>query len=314
MKVIRNLAFQLNHTAVCIGKFDGIHRGHRLLLEEAKREGTTLVMFTFAAMGGKALYCPAEKRVLAERLGVDILIEVPLDGIFMQQSPEEFVSRILRDKCGADKVVVGNDFRFGYQRQGDVRSLESLGEKYGFQVVVYDKLIQAGDIVSSTRIRGLIGEGKMTEANQLLGTPYFLSGVVERGNQLGRRMDTPTANLRPNEEKVLPPFGVYAVIAEAEGQYYQGVGNLGVKPTVPGENPVGLEVWLFDYEGDLYDRELTAYLMDYLRPEKKFGSLTELRTQIQRDTVRAHEILSPLDIESLRQSFLHSDWQSQVNR
>lgn len=305
MKVIRNLAFQLNHTAVCIGKFDGIHRGHRLLLEEAKREGLTLVMFTFSATGGKTLYCPAEKRALAERLGVDVLIEVPLDGVFMQQSPEEFVSRILRDKCGADKVVVGSDFRFGHQRQGDVGILKSLGEKYGFQVVVYDKLVQDGDIVSSTRIRRLIGEGNITEANQLLGTPYFLSGVVERGNQLGRRMDTPTANIRPGEEKVLPPFGVYAVIAEVEGQYYQGVSNLGVKPTVPGENPVGLEVWLFDYKGNLYDRELKAYLMDYLRPEQKFDSLAKLQIQIQRDTVRAHEILSSPDIESPRQSFLH---------
>lgn len=305
MKVIRNLAFQLNHTAVCIGKFDGIHRGHRLLLEEAKREGLTLVMFTFAATGGKTLYCPAEKRALAERLGVDVLIEVPLDGVFMQQSPEEFVSRILRDKCGADKVVVGSDFRFGHQRQGDVGILKSLGEKYGFQVVVYDKLVQDGDIVSSTRIRRLIGEGNITEANQLLGTPYFLSGVVERGNQLGRRIDTPTANIRPGEEKVLPPFGVYAVIAEVEGQYYQGVSNLGVKPTVPGENPVGLEVWLFDYKGNLYDRELKAYLMDYLRPEQKFDSLAKLQIQIQRDTVRAHEILSSPDIESPRQSFLH---------
>lgn len=302
MKVIRDLAFQFNHTAVCIGKFDGIHRGHRMLLEEAKRGGLTLVMFTFAA-GGRTLYCPAEKRALAERLGVDVLIEVPLDGTFMQQSPEEFVSRVLCEKCGADKVVVGEDFRFGYQRQGDAESLKGLGKKYGFQVVVFDKLVQDGSIVSSTRIRRLIAEGKMREANRLLGTPYFLRGVVERGNQLGRRMNTPTANIRPGGTKVLPPFGVYAVIAEAEGQCYQGVSNLGVKPTVPGENPVGFEVWLFDYEGDLYDRELTVYLMDYLRPERKFDSLTGLQAQIRQDTVRAHEILSSPDMQSLVLSF-----------
>lgn len=314
MNVIQNLAFQFHHTAVCIGKFDGIHRGHRLLLEEAKREGLTLVMFTFAPSDGRALYDPAEKRALAEKLGVDVLIEVPLDGAFMQQSPDEFAARILREKCGADKVVVGEDFRFGYQRQGDTGVLKSLGEKYGFQVVVYDKLVQDGDIVSSTRIRRLIGEGNMKEANRLLGTPYFLSGIVERGNQLGRTINTPTANIRPGGKKVLPPYGVYAVIADIEDRYYRGVSNLGVKPTVPGENPVGLEVWLFDYEGDLYDRELTVYLMDYLRPERKFDSLTGLQNQIQQDTVRAHEILSSPDMQSPRQFFLHGDWRNQVNK
>ena len=117
-------------------------------------------------------------------------------------------------------------------------------------------------------------------------------------------MQTPTANLVPDTHKVLPPYGVYAVLAEGEGKIYEGVSNLGVKPTIPGENPVGLEVWLFDYEGNLYEKELTVWLLAYLRSERKFDSLTALQTQIQKDTARAREILARSDIESLRQSFL----------
>lgn len=304
MKVIHNLEFQWNQTAVCIGKFDGIHRGHRLLLQEAAKANLTTVMFTFSAGENSVLYVPHEKRKLAESLGIDYLVEIPLDQSFCILTPEEFARGILRDKCGAAKVVVGSDFRFGRERSGDAAGLKKLGREYGFDVVIFDKLMLDGGIVSSTRIRNLIGEGRMTEANHLLGTPYFVSGVVKRGNQLGRKIQTPTANLCLDPHKVLPPYGVYAALVETGGEIYAGVSNLGVKPTIPGENQVGLEVWLFDYEGDLYDQELTAYLVDYLRPERKFDSLTDLQIQIQRDTVRAREILAQPDIESLRQSFL----------
>lgn len=304
MEVIHNLEFQWNQTAVCIGKFDGIHRGHRLLLQEAKKEGLTTVMFTFSAGEGSVLYAPHEKRKLAEKLGIDRLVEVPLDDTFCKQTPEEFARDILQKRCGAAKVVVGSDFRFGKNRAGDAAMLTELGHQYGFQVVVLDKLEWDGGIVSSTRIRTLIGMGEMQEANRLLGTPYFISGTVKQGNQLGRKMQTPTANLSPDIHKVLPPYGVYAVLAEGDEKIYEGVCNLGVKPTIPGENPVGLEVWLFDYEGNLYGKELTVWLLDYLRPERKFDSLMALQTQIQKDTARAREILARPDIESLRQSVL----------
>lgn len=305
MKVIENLEFQWNHTVVCIGKFDGIHRGHRLLFEDTQEKKKPVVMFTFSAGESSVIYAPREKRRLAERLGIDDLVEVPLDDTFRQQTPEDFAAYILRDKCGADTVIVGSDFRFGKDRSGDAAVLERLGKQYGFDVVVYEKLILDGEVVSSTRIRNLIREGRMTEANRLLGTPYFITGVVEKGNQLGRKMETPTANIYPDDHKVLPPFGVYAVLADVEGQLFSGVSNLGVKPTIPGENPVGLEVWLFDYEGNLYGKELTVYLIDFMRPERKFHSVMELQTQIQKDTVQAHKILSQQDSESLRRSVFH---------
>lgn len=307
MEIIRNLNFRLNNSAVCIGKFDGIHRGHRLLLSEAKKSGLTTVMFTFAMDQGEVLYSEQEKIQLAERLGFDIFIAIPLDEHFMQQSPEDFVRDVLLQCCDAGKVVVGEDFRFGHRRSGDVNLLLQMGIEYGFETVVRKKVVAKGDVISSTRIRALVRRGELEEANSLLGTPYFISGRVQKGNQLGRKLETPTANICPHEGKDLPPYGVYAVLVEVDGKQYKGVANLGKKPTVAEEEPVGLEVWLFDYEGDLYDEEITVYLMDYQREERKFASLEELKQQIDGDARQAKQTLSLLDKGYLARSFRYSD-------
>lgn len=304
MKVFQNLEFKWNHTTVCIGKFDGLHKGHRLLTAHAAKRPGKVVMLTFST-GGSALYSPHEKRFLAKKLGIDYLVEIPFDESFRRQSPEDFAVHILNERCGADYVVVGRDFRFGKERSGDTRVLEHLGKQNGFEVVVYDKLILDGEVVSSTRIRNLVQAGRIAEANSLLGTPYFISGIVKKGNQLGRTIQTPTANIYPYECKVLPPFGVYAVLAEVENRLYYGVSNLGVKPTIADGNPIGLEVWLFEYDGDLYGKEITVYLIEAMRREKKFDSLIQLKSQIQKDTICAKEILARQDSESLRRSVFH---------
>ena len=248
MKIIRNLEFQGKQTAVCIGKFDGIHKGHRLLIEQAKKENKPIVMISFSVDEAKVLYTPYEKEKLAEYLGIDCLLEIPLTKEFCSQTPEEFAKKLLCDTCDAASVIVGSDFRFGAGRSGDTDTLQQLGEKLGFSVTVLSKLELGGEVVSSTRIRSLIAKGKMEQANELLGTPYFLTGVVQKGNQLGRTMETPTANIYPDAHKVLPPYGVYAVFVDVEGKRYKGICNLGVKPTIPGENEVGFEVWLFNFE------------------------------------------------------------------
>ena len=315
MKIITDLNFKLNGTAVCIGKFDGIHRGHRLLLTEAKKSGLTVVMFTFLFPGsGKCIYSYEEKLSLAESLGVDVFIAVPVTESFMRMEPEEFVEEILVRRCDARKVVVGADFRFGHNRAGDVRLLQQMGAKNNYSVAVFDKLREGGKIISSTRIRKLLTAGKLSEVNGLLASPYFIRGRVHTGNKLGRRMDVPTANITPAPDKELPPFGVYAVMVQVEDSWYEGVANLGVKPTIPGENPVGLEVWLFEYQGDLYEKTITAYLMDFLRPEQKFDSLSELKAQIQRDTAQAEEILRGLRGKVPFPCPPHSDRQSPTDR
>lgn len=302
MKVLTDLNFQLHQTAVCIGKFDGLHRGHRLLFHEAEKSGLPLVMITFLFPQAKGIYSYEEKKFLAERLGFDILVAIPVTKAFMQMSAEQFVKDVLVGKCDARNVVVGTDFCFGCQRQGTARYLKEQGGKYGFDVAVMEKLRQDGEIISSTGIRSLLAEGQMERANALLQTPYFIRGNVEGGNRIGRRISVPTANIKPSEEKVLPPFGVYAVRTETGGQVYDGVANLGVKPTIPGKNPAGLEVWLFDYDGNLYDRELTVYLYSFQRRERAFASVDKLREQIVLDTGRAKEILAntPFQIEHVR--------------
>ncbi len=291
MKIITDLDFELNNTAVCIGKFDGLHRGHRLLFSEAQCSGKKTVMITFVFPGSCGIYGQEEKIFLAGELGIDVVVLITVSDEFMHMSAEEFVRDILVKRCGAAMVVVGSDFCFGYQRSGTAEYLRKAGEAYHFTVRVYDKLTQGGEVISSTRIRRLLTEGRMQEANDLLQTPYFIRGMVEHGNQIGGRMIVPTANIRPAEGKALPPFGVYAVRVMLEGREYDGVGNLGIKPTIPGENPAGMEVWLFDYEGDLYGRVLTIYLMNFQRPERRFASVEELKEQIRKDTDEAKVFL-----------------------
>ena len=294
MKIITDLDFQLYRTAVCIGKFDGLHRGHRLLFTEAQRHGLEAVMITFLFPDSHGIYGQDEKIFLAGELGIDVVIMIPVTEEFMHMSAEAFVTEILVGKCDARTVVVGADFCFGHHRSGTAEYLRKAGEQYHFSTIIYDKLTQDGEVISSTRIRGLLSEGKMKEANSLLQTPYFIQGVVEHGNQIGGKMIVPTANIRPAENKVLPPYGVYSVCVEVEGKQYNGVGNLGVKPTIPGENPVGIEVWLFDYKGNLYGKTLTVYLMNYQRPEQKFSSVEKLREQIRKDTEEAKGFLAQL--------------------
>lgn len=292
MRVITGLDFKLNHhTAVCIGKFDGLHRGHRTLIQAAKRTGLTTVLITFLIPDSRTLYSYEEKKYLAEKLGVDILIAIPVTPDFMRMQPETFVENILIRQCRAEKICVGSDFRFGYRRRGDVNLLQKMADENLFSVEVFEKVKQNGEIISSTKIRERLEKGEIREVNELLGTPYFLQATVVSGNKLGRKKTVPTANLIPEEGKILPPFGVYAIKVQADGRWYQAVGNLGVKPTVPGNSPAALEVWLFDYDGNLYGEKLTACFYEFQRPEKKFSSMEELKQQIEKDTVRAKEIL-----------------------
>lgn len=296
MEIIQNLDFQLNNTAVCIGKFDGIHRGHRLLFEEAKKSGYTTVMFTFVMNRNDVIYSEKEKVQLANRLGVDVFIALPFDHDLKNQTAKSFVKELLQKRCGAKKVIVGEDFRFGHERKGDVHLLSELGKEYGFETVIMKKMMDDGDVISSTRIRDLLRKGKLKEANSLLQTPYFIVGDVKKGNQIGRKMDTPTANICPDEVKELPPYGVYATFVEVDGEQYAGVANLGKKPTISDDEPVGLEVWLFDYEGDLYGKEITVYLLDFQRGERKFDSLEQLKQQIREDAMLAKQTTDALKV------------------
>lgn len=302
MKYIKDtLDFKIEEPSVItLGKFDGLHSGHRYLMEamqKGKEQGLKCVIFTFdippkAIHKGtyNVLSTNEEKAHIFAEAGVDYLIECPFTDDFRQLSPYAFL-QMLNEKINVKMIVAGTDFHFGYQRAGSFRELQQYADDLGYEAVIVKKKQYKGEDISSTRIRKEIAEGNMEEANYLLGYSYFLTGPVLHGNEIGRTIGIPTANQRPEEFKLLPPKGVYAVEILAEGKQYDGISNVGCKPTIEGVNPMGVETFLFDYSGNLYGKDIKVSFLKFIRPERKFGSLAELKAQMDRDILVCKEYL-----------------------
>ena len=280
-------------SCITLGKFDGLHRGHQKLIERIKEKrgkNCKAVVFTFdVSPKSYILHTPPkylltyeERRELAENLGVDILAECPFTEELMHMEPEAFVKEYLVDRLHGEYLAVGPDFRFGYQRKGTPQLLKELGEKYGFRTEILEKEKYKDKDISSTYIREELDQGHIEEVNQLLGYPYFTKGEIVHGRQLGRTIGIPTANLIPPSEKKLPPNGVYITESMIQGKTYQGITNVGYKPTVK-ENFLGVETYLFSCNADLYGQEAEVKFYRYLRPEIKFSSLEELKNQMMKD-------------------------------
>ncbi|MBQ9984493.1 MAG: bifunctional riboflavin kinase/FAD synthetase [Lachnospiraceae bacterium] len=285
--------FHITNTAVALGKFDGIHVGHQMLIDgllEEKKQGRIALVFTFgesplAVLSGgsrKNIYTPEEKALYFEELGVDVLLEYPFTKEFASIYPEQFVEECLVKQLGVSSVYIGEDFRFGKMRMGNVSLLKSLGAQYHFETHAIPKKTLHGKVVSSTGIRDML-ESNLYIANDMLGNPYFVYGAVVHGNHLGHTIGYPTINQEVSEQKLIPAFGVYASRVCIEGIYYRGISNLGKKPTIDGEHQVGLETYILDYNGDLYGRYLKVELLYFIRPEEKFSGVIELKKQIHND-------------------------------
>lgn len=288
MDVINKRPYQLKNSAVCIGKFDGLHRGHQSLIEEISHfSGCNKVLFTFAFPGVPYILSPEEKRTKAEKLGIDTYVECPFDEALKEMTPKEFFEEILVRQCDAGVICVGDDFHFGKDRAGNVDILQNLAKEAGITCIVVKKKKMYDEIISSTRIREALVKGDLSLANELLGMPYMVQGEVVHGNEIGRTLDMPTANQIPDARKILPPFGVYASKVSFEGKQYYGVTNLGVKPTIPGENQVGAETCLLHFKGDLYGKNLQLELCRFLRGERKFAGLEQLMHQMEADKKNA---------------------------
>ena len=290
-------------TALSLGKFDGVHRGHEELLSyllEKKKEGMKAVVFTFDIPPKKltennnyrVLSTNEEKQyILAER-GIDYMIQCPFTRDVMCMEPEDFVDWIVTS-LHVKSIVVGADFRFGHNRRGDYVLLQKLADQYGYSLRVVDKLQYRGRDISSSYVREEIVKGNLETANELLGYPFFIRSEVIHGKQLGRTIGIPTINMELPAEKLLPPKGVYVTEVLIGEERYRGVTNVGCKHTVNHSNKVNVETYILDYSGDLYGLTLNIFFYHFVRPEKKFDSLEELKAEIERNikTSREYKIL-----------------------
>lgn len=289
-------------TAIALGNFDGIHQGHQLVLQaiinslpsrQQPHVYPSVVSFTphpreFFTGGKLELLTPIpEKAELLSSLGIEQLILLPFNQDLAALSPHEFVEQILVKQLQARQISVGSDFRFGYQRKGTGSDLKNIAANFGIKVHL-NSLYQYQDSqnqtvrVSSSLIRQALLKGDMNTANNMLGRPYSLLGTVVTGQQLGRTIGFPTANLQLPPAKFLPRYGVYLVDVLVDKTVVKGVMNLGCRPTVAGATPT-IEVHLLNWSGDLYGQNLQVNLLRFLRPEQKFPNLEALKQQIAKD-------------------------------
>ena len=281
-------------TVISFGKFDGLHRGHELLMDcmqKKRRQGLKTVVFTFdippkrlaQKEEGKVLTTNAEKEFVFERIGVDYLIECPFTPELMCMEPEEFLTAMVKQmnvKC----IVVGKDFHFGHNRSGDYHTILKQADKLGYEAQVMEKIRYEGRDISSTFIREEITKGEIEKANELLGYHFFVQGEIVHGNHMGGPvLGFPTVNLLPPPEKLLPPNGVYLTETEIEGRIYQGISNVGNKPTIAGDNPLGVETHLLNFNRNIYGSHIKVEFLKRVRPELRFLSVEELKHQMQED-------------------------------
>ena len=304
MKYIKNKTEFLikEPTAISLGKFDGIHRGHELLLEELmhqKKKGLATVVFTFDIPPRKTI-CDEEQKVLTTNeekmhmfatFGIDYLIECPFTPEVMNMEAECFIEMLVKQlsvKC----IVAGEDFCFGHNRRGNYKMLQEYAKKLSYEAVIFPKMKEEEREISSTYVREEIEKGNIELANKLLGYPYFISGTVKHGNQIGRTIGFPTINLIPAKQKLLPAYGVYITKVLIDGIVYHGITNVGKKPTIEGQNPVGIETHILDFNQDVYEQNVVVTFIKRIREERKFENLDALLEQMRKDANTARYYFS----------------------
>jgi len=296
---------QLSDVWLTIGSFDGVHRGHQAILEGliagARANHAQAVVVTFyphpaAILRGRNLpyylSSPEEKAQILDQMGIDVVITHPFNREVANQSAREFI-QALNVQLGFRHLQVGYDFALGKDRGGDFSMLQEIGKDLAFSVGQSRAVTQGGDVISSSRIRFLLGAGQVQEAATLLGRPYSLQAMVEVGDQRGRSLGFPTANLAIWKEKMIPTAGVYACRAQVRGGIYKAVTNIGVRPTFEHQPvPPRVEAHLLDFEQDIYGEAFQLEFVSRLRDEKRFESIDGLVTQLHEDVRQARLILA----------------------
>jgi riboflavin kinase/FMN adenylyltransferase len=302
----KELAAADRGAAVALGNFDGVHRGHQRVIanaaEAAKTLGAPLGVISFEPHPRRIfqpdapafrLMSPGQQARALEALGVDLFYILPFDGEMANLTDREFAARVLHEGLGARHVAVGFDILFGKNRTGSPELMQAYGAELGFGVSVAEAVGDQGQKFSSTGVRDALRDGRPEEAAAILGRPFAIEGVVEHGRQLGRQLGFPTANVALGDY-VIPRFGVYATRTRLpDGRELAGVANIGVNPTVDGVIAPRLEVWLFDFDEDIYDQIIETDLIAFMRSEEKFVNLEVLTEQVMADADQARALLLP---------------------
>lgn len=292
-----------SNTCLAIGAFDGLHKGHQLIInqaiKEAQKNDYPAAVLSFyphplEAIAGKtpppSIVSRRQKISILDKMGVDYYFEQEFNQNFAQLNAEEFINKILLGNLNVNTIVVGDDFRFAHKNEGNVEILSRMGELHGFQTKVISQLHASDDRISSTRIRNLLKKGKINKAQKLLGRPYQVCGQVVHGKKRGRKLGFPTANLSLETNYALPPEGVYAVKVYHGKQEYIGAANIGYNPTFNNQN-ISFEIYILDYEGDLYGQRLCVDIKEFIRSEKDFASKEKLIEQMQKDILYTRRLL-----------------------
>lgn len=304
MKLVRETKeFKFENTAITLGKFDGMHRGHMSLVETVtayRNMGLVPVLFTFdtspyeMVKKGTAGYLLTreEKYELCRQAGIEVVVEYPFDSETMHMDAEEFVREVLIRKLDAKKIVVGEDFCFGKNRMGNVDTLRKMFP--GDSLDIKNKITYEGNEISSTYIKKCINDGDVSRAAAMLGRKYSVSGNVIEGKRIGRTIDFPTINLKPDEKKILPASGVYATETLVDGRKYAGVTNIGSNPTVTDDKSIKTETHLLGCDENLYGKPATVKFVMRIRDEKKFDNILQLKEQIAEDVKAASQNLQKM--------------------
>lgn len=296
---------EIHHAVVTVGTFDGVHLGHqqifhrmKAIAREMKGESVVVTFYPHPRLvihpdstDLKFINTREKKYQLIEKNGIDHLVIIPFTKEFSRTASSEFVKKILVEKIGVKKLIIGYDHHFGKDRQGSIMELRGLSKIHGFEVEEVGALEIDGIPVSSTKIRNALIEGNVRLANHLLGYEYSITGTVVEGSKIGRMIGFPTANIELHDRyKLISANGVYACRAEWKGRIYKGMGNIGFRPTI-NEGKLTIEVHLFDFDEEIYGDSLTIFFVDRIRDEVRFENLAGLRDQLIADKARVLEIL-----------------------
>ena len=296
--IIDTKDFELPESIVVFGNFDGVHKGHQMLINEALYKetltGYKTAFFTFephplSVVTGREpkdiVFTPDEKKTVVKAMGIDYYIEYPFTMEVAHMEPEVFVSEVIFKQLHAKYVIVGEDYRFGNKRAGDVTLLKALGNKYGYEIIAFPKLCKGDRCYSSTWLRESVREGNLEEFDELSGRAFRVTGIVEHGRELGRTIGYPTANVPTPKYKILPPKGVYASFTTVKGQRYRSITNVGVKPSSKTGEMI-VETYILEFDEMIYGEEILIEIVHHIRAEVKLESMEHLKVLIGSDMVK----------------------------